>query len=76
MAPELGFFISDILFSITIFSFLDEYLWINARYSVMNENFEKIVVSLEENTLPSKGGIRHIKAWKINEIRLKDIRKD
>ena len=32
----------------------------------INDNFEKIVVSLDEITMPLRGGIRHIQAWKLN----------
>jgi predicted AAA+ superfamily ATPase len=44
---------------------------IEREYSALEaigDNFEKIVVSLDELTLPSKGGIRHIQAWKLNEL--------
>ena len=29
----------------------------------IDDNFEKIVISLDEITLPLRGGIRHIRAW-------------
>jgi uncharacterized protein len=32
----------------------------------IDDNFEKIVVSLDEITIPSRGGIEHIKAWELN----------
>ncbi|MHC1779844.1 MAG: ATP-binding protein [Bacteroidales bacterium] len=32
----------------------------------IDDNFEKIVVSLDEVTIPSRGGIKHIKAWELN----------
>ena len=31
------------------------------------DNYEKVVVSLDDMALPSKGGIRHIQAWKLTE---------
>ncbi|MDR1882796.1 MAG: ATP-binding protein [Prevotella sp.] len=34
----------------------------------IEDNFEKIVVSLDEITLPSKGGIKHIQAWRLNDV--------
>ena len=33
----------------------------------IDDSFEKIVVSLDEMTLPIKGGIRHIQAWDLNK---------
>jgi predicted AAA+ superfamily ATPase len=44
---------------------------IEREYSALEtigDNFEKIVVSLDELTLPSKGGIKHVQAWKLHEI--------
>ncbi len=32
----------------------------------IDDYFEKIVVSLDEITIPSRGGIKHIKAWELN----------
>jgi len=34
----------------------------------INDNFEKIVVSLDEITTPLNGGIKHIQAWNLREI--------
>ena len=34
------------------------------------DNYEKVVVSLDDMALPSKGGIRHIQAWKLTEASL------
>jgi predicted AAA+ superfamily ATPase len=34
----------------------------------INDNFEKIVVSLDDITLPSNEGIKHIQAWNLAEI--------
>lgn len=34
----------------------------------IDDHFEKVVVSLDESTMPLKGGIRHIQAWKLNDI--------
>ncbi|MDR3127635.1 MAG: ATP-binding protein [Tannerellaceae bacterium] len=44
---------------------------IEREYSALeaiDDNYEKIVVSLDEIALPSKGGIRHIQAWKLSEV--------
>ncbi|MDD4032170.1 MAG: ATP-binding protein [Bacteroidales bacterium] len=35
---------------------------------VIDDNYEKIVVSLDDIALPSKGGIKHIQAWRLNEV--------
>lgn len=34
----------------------------------IDDNFEKIVVSLDEISLPLRGGIKHIQAWRLKEI--------
>jgi len=34
------------------------------------DNYEKIVVSLDDMVLPSKGGIRHVQAWRLTEALL------
>ena len=34
----------------------------------ISDNFEKIVVSLDEMTLPLRGGIKHIQAWNLHKI--------
>ncbi len=34
----------------------------------IDDNFEKLVVSLDDITLPSRGGIKHIQAWDLREI--------
>ena len=31
----------------------------------IDDNFEKIVVSLNEITVPLRGGIRHVKVWEL-----------
>lgn len=31
----------------------------------IDDNFEKIVVSMDDLTMPSRGGIRHIQAWEL-----------
>ncbi|MCL2561187.1 MAG: ATP-binding protein [Rikenellaceae bacterium] len=44
---------------------------IDREYSsleAIDDSFEKIVVSLDEITLPSKGGIKHIQAWRLSEL--------
>ena len=33
----------------------------------IDDSFEKLVVSLDDMTLPLKGGIRHIQAWNLNK---------
>lgn len=34
----------------------------------ISDNYEKIVVSLDDFQYPSHLGIRHIRAWELNEI--------
>jgi hypothetical protein len=38
----------------------------------IDDHFEKVVVSLDEITMPLRGGIRHIQAWKLYDILLAD----
>lgn len=43
---------------------------IEREYSALeaiNDNFEKIVVSLDDITLPLRGGIKHIQAWNLTK---------
>lgn len=39
-----------------------------APYSLLADNYEKYVVSVDDIALPSREGIRHIQAWKLPEI--------
>jgi hypothetical protein len=42
---------------------------IEREYSALeaiDDNFEKMVVSLDEIALPSRGGIKHVQAWKLS----------
>jgi uncharacterized protein len=42
---------------------------VEREYSALEaigDNFEKFVVSLDENSLPLRGGIKHIQAWDLN----------
>lgn len=39
-----------------------------APLEAIQDNYEKIVVSLDDVALPSNQGIKHVQAWKINEI--------
>jgi uncharacterized protein len=41
-----------------------------AALDAIGDHFEKIVVSLDDNTLPLKGGIKHVQAWNLREILL------
>ncbi len=44
---------------------------IEREYSALEtigDNYEKVVVSLDDMTLPLKGGIKHIRAWEIGSI--------
>lgn len=44
---------------------------IEREYSALEaiaDNYEKIVVSLDDITFPLKGGIKHIQAWNLNNI--------
>lgn len=40
----------------------------NAPLEAISDNFEKMVVSLDELVLPLRGGIRHVQAWQLHEI--------
>jgi len=43
---------------------------IEREYSALEAisyNFEKLVVSLDEIILPTRGGIKHIQAWNLDE---------
>ncbi|RZM21213.1 MAG: ATP-binding protein, partial [Pedobacter sp.] len=39
-----------------------------APLEAIRDNYEKLVVSLDDITLPSNGGIRHIQAWNFAEV--------
>jgi hypothetical protein len=44
---------------------------VEREYSALesiDDNFEKIIVSLDDVTLPLRGGIRHLQAWRLQEI--------
>jgi predicted AAA+ superfamily ATPase len=44
---------------------------IERKYSALqsiDDNFEKVVVSLDEIALPLNGGIKHIQAWKLDDM--------
>ena len=44
---------------------------VEREYSALEsigDNFEKIVVSLDDVKLPLRGGIRHLQAWNLKEI--------
>ena len=44
---------------------------VEREYSALEsigDNFEKIVISLDDVTLPLRGGIRHLQAWNLKEI--------
>ncbi|MDP3180281.1 MAG: ATP-binding protein [Bacteroidota bacterium] len=44
---------------------------VEREYSALqaiNDNFEKVVVSLDEITLPSRGGIKHIQVWNLCDL--------
>lgn len=44
---------------------------VEREYSALEsigDNFEKIIVSLDDVTLPLRGGIRHLQAWRLQEI--------
>lgn len=38
-----------------------------ASLEAIPDNYEKLVVSLDDFCLPSRGGIRHVQAWKLDE---------
>ena len=39
-----------------------------APLEAISDNYEKVIVSLDDFALPSKGGIRHIQAWRLSEV--------
>ncbi|MDR0895650.1 MAG: ATP-binding protein [Prevotellaceae bacterium] len=39
-----------------------------AALEIIGDNYEKYVVSLDPIAFPSKGGIKHIQAWRLNEM--------
>ena len=39
-----------------------------AELEAIPDNYEKFVVSMDDMQLPDKNGIRHVLAWKINEV--------
>lgn len=44
---------------------------VEREYSALkaiDDNFEKVVISLDEITMPLNEGIRHIKAWELDKI--------
>ena len=44
---------------------------VEREYSALEaiaDNLEKVVVSLDDLTLPLRGGIRHVQAWKLAEL--------
>ena len=44
---------------------------IHREYSPLEkipDNYEKIVVSLDDVQFPSRFGIRHLRAWELNDI--------
>lgn len=50
---------------------LSDELTVEREYSALqaiNDNFEKVVVSLDEITLPSRGGIKHIQVWNLCDL--------
>lgn len=50
---------------------LTEEATIEREYSALeaiDDNYEKIIVSLDEITMPSRRGIEHIQAWKLTDI--------
>lgn len=50
---------------------LSDEVTIEREYSALqsiDDNFEKVVVSLDEITFPLRGGIKHIQAWNLSEM--------
>lgn len=39
-----------------------------ASLEAIDDHYEKVVVSLDDLTLPLRGGIKHVQAWKLSEI--------
>ena len=50
---------------------LSDNITVEREYSsleAIDDNFEKIVVSLDEITMPLRDGIKHIQAWKLGDV--------
>lgn len=61
-----------IIYLQSTYMLIDE-LTIEREYAALDaigDHFEKMVVSLDDNTLPIKGGIKHVQAWNLREILL------
>ena len=39
-----------------------------ASLEVINDNYDKVIVSMDDETMPSNNGIRNIQAWNLNSI--------
>jgi len=63
----------DRLLYLQIACLLTEEQTVRREYSPLEsipDNYEKFVVSLDDLTLPSNNGIRHIQAWRLNDLLL------
>lgn len=50
---------------------LSDEMTVEREYSsleAIHDSFEKVIVSADEITMPLRGGIKHIQAWKLHEI--------
>jgi len=59
-----------IIYIQSTYMLIDE-LTIEREYSALeaiDDNFEKIVVSLDDRVLPLKDGIKHVRAWELSGL--------
>ncbi|MFR9618940.1 MAG: ATP-binding protein [Rikenellaceae bacterium] len=60
----------DILYVQVAYMLIDE-ATVEREYSaleVIDDNYEKIVISLDDFALPSRGGVKHVQAWRLREV--------
>ncbi len=60
----------EILYVQVAYMLLDE-ATVEREYSaleVIDDNYEKIVVSLDDFAIPSRAGVKHIQAWNLKEV--------
>lgn len=39
-----------------------------APFEIIADNYEKIVVSLDDFQLPSRNGVKHVRAWEFSQM--------
>ncbi|MFR9547159.1 MAG: ATP-binding protein, partial [Rikenellaceae bacterium] len=59
----------EILYVQVVYMLIDE-ATVEREYSaleVIDDNYEKVVISLDDFALPSRGGVKHVQAWNLRE---------